>query len=826
MQNGSTQNGSSGSRTEAAFAEWARFIIRNRWAALILPLLFTAFCISWLPQLSIDNSTEGFLHPNDPATVRYRDFRERFDRDDRILVALSPDDAFAPEFLERLRLFHLALEEELPYTQEVTSVFNARNTRGEGDELIVEDLLEGWLDEWPEDASAQLGDLRARVFSNPLYVDNLVSENGRFTVVTIKPFTYSAEGREDALAGFDATDEGDSESEPPLLTAAENDELMATLLGLVDRFEDDTFPIHLAGPLPVTDHINRSLQADMGRFLSVCILIIVGLLYVLFRRVSGALLPMAVVILAVLSAIGIMIMLDIPGSTAVQILPIFLLTVGICDAVHILAIVYQRLALGESQEAAVVYAMGHSGLAVVMTSVTTAAGMMSFITAEMAPVSHLGIIAPIGVMLALLYTLVLLPAALVVVPLEAPKQRGGRNASAALVKVLVRIGDLSSDHPKRVLAATALVLAISLYGAMQVQFSHYALAWFEEDDPIRVSAELVDRELKGSMTLEVVIDTGRENGLHDPEMLRKIEAAMRFAREMQSGEIYVGKAMSLVDIVKETHQALNENRPEMRILPDDRELIAQELLLFETGGAEDVAEWTDSAYRTARISLRAPFVDAMLYQPFIDEVETGMRKIFGDEVEVEMTGFMPVLAGVMSSVIVSMGRSYAFAILIITPIMILLMRSVRLGLLSMIPNLIPVVFTLGVMGYLDMPLDASTIMIGAMVIGLAVDDTIHFMHKFRIYFAQLGDAKEAIRATLSSTGAALLFTTLVLASGFGVLTLAGMVNTQNFGLIAALATLVAFAADVVVAPALMTLFTARDQRRQDVAEGMVATEGA
>jgi hypothetical protein len=547
---------------------------------------------------------------------------------------------------------------------------------------------------------------------------------------------------------------------------------------------------------------------------------------VLFRRVSGALLPMAVVILAVLSAIGIMIMLDIPGSTAVQILPIFLLTVGICDAVHILAIVYQRLALGESQEAAVVYAMGHSGLAVVMTSVTTAAGMMSFITAEMAPVSHLGIIAPIGVMLALLYTLVLLPAALVVVPLEAPKQSGGRNANAALVKVLVRIGDFSSDHPKRVLAATALVLSISLYGAMQVQFSHYALAWFEEDDPIRVSAELVDRELKGSMTLEVVIDTGRENGLHDPEMLRKIEAAMRFAREMQSGEIYVGKAMSLVDIVKETHQALNENRPEMRILPDDRELIAQELLLFETGGAEDVAEWTDSAYRTARISLRAPFVDAMLYQPFIDEVETGMRKIFGDEVEVEMTGFMPVLAGVMSSVIVSMGRSYAFAILIITPIMILLMRSVRLGLLSMIPNLIPVVFTLGVMGYLDMPLDASTIMIGAMVIGLAVDDTIHFMHKFRIYFAQLGDAKEAIRATLSSTGAALLFTTLVLASGFGVLTLAGMVNTQNFGLIAALATLVAFAADVVVAPALMTLFTARDQRRQDVAEGMVATEGA
>jgi predicted RND superfamily exporter protein len=810
------RDGVFGGRSEAAFTNWGRFVVRHRWSAIAVSILVTAWCVSWLPQISIDNSTEAFLHPDDPAAVLYRDFRDQFDRDDRIIVALAPEDVFAVDFLEKLRRFHLALEAELPTTQEVTSLFNARLTRGEGDELIVEDLLEGWLDEWPEDAGERTAELRERVFANPLYLDTLVSRDTRLTVVSIEPFTYSALGDEDALAGFDdgGEDRDSADDEAPLLTAAENDALMSALRRVVERFEGDDFPAHIGGALAISDSINRSMVGDMGKFMGICIAVIISLLFVLFRRITGSLLPIGVVMLSVVAAIGIMVFLEIPASMTVQILPIFLLTVGVCDAVHILTITYQRLAVGDSKEDAVVYAVGHSGLAVVMTSFTTAAGMMSFITAEMAPVSQLGTIAPIGVLLALAYSLLLLPAILVVVPLHAPKHGGGRGAGVLLTRGLVRIGLFAADHPKRVLAGAAIFMALSLVGASQARFSHYAMRWFEEDHPMRISTELVDRELRGSLSLEVVIDTGRENGLHDPDVLRRVEEAMQFAEQMQHGEIFVGKAISIVDIVKETHQALNENQRDYRRLPEDQQLIAQELFLFESSSPDDVQEWVDPHFRTARISLRAPFVDAMLYRPFIDEVETGMRRILGDEIDVEMTGFMPVLAGVLSTLIVSMGRSYAFALLVITPMMIVLLRSVKLGLLSMIPNLIPVIFTLGLMGFLDIRLDASTILIGAMVIGLAVDDTIHFTHKFRIYYNKFGDTRIAIRETLSSTGAALLFTTLVLASGFGAMTLATMVNTRTFGMLAALATLVAFAADVLVAPALMTLFVQRTQKNE------------
>jgi predicted RND superfamily exporter protein len=805
-----------GNRTELAFRRWGVWVVRHRWWAIALPLLLTLYMLTWLPLLVVDNSTEGFLHPDDPTVLRYNEFRDRFDRDDRVIMALAPPDVFDARFLEKLRLFHLALEEEVPYADEVTSLFNARSTRGEGDELIVEDLLEGWLDVWPDELG-ELAGLRERVLGNPLYINTLVSEGANLTTVTVKPLTYSLLGEEDALAGFATGDGAPDAEKPDFLTAPENDAMLGAILGVIERFEGPDFPIYLGGPLAITDHINRQLARDMGLFMSLAGAMILLLLFVLFRRISGALLPLAVVLLSVVASIGVMVALDIPGTTAVQILPVFLLTVGICDAVHILTITYQRLAVGDTKDDAIAYAIGHSGLAVVMTSITTAAGMASFISAEMAPISHLGTVAPIGVMLALAYTLVLLPGVLAVVPLRGPRANAEAPGGSRLARVLVAVGDFSATHPRGILLGTGLFVALSIAGASQVRFSHNALNWFDPDDPIRIAAEVIDQGLRGSMSLEVIIDAGEENGLHDPDLLRRIERAMQWAEGVSKAEgheiLFIGKAVSIVDVVKETHRALNENRPEMAVLPDDRQLIAQELLLFENGGADDLQELVDTDFGAARLSLRAPFVDALYYGPFVTEIEVGLREILGDDVEIEMTGFMPVLAGVVSAVIVSMGRSYVIALAVITPLMILLLRDLRLGLLSMIPNLIPVIFTLGIMGWLDFPLDATTIMVGAMVIGLAVDDTIHFMHKFRLYFARSGDARDAIRETLSSTGAALLFTTLVLAGGFFVMSFASMTNTRHFGILAGTATGVAFIADVVVAPALMALASGPSERR-------------
>ncbi|NRA98060.1 MAG: MMPL family transporter [Planctomycetes bacterium] len=209
----------------------------------------------------------------------------------------------------------------------------------------------------------------------------------------------------------------------------------------------------------------------------------------------------------------------------------------------------------------------------------------------------------------------------------------------------------------------------------------------------------------------------------------------------------------------------------------------------------------------ARLSVRTTFGDGNAYVPFIVRLEAGLRKVFGDGPEITVTGIGAVMGRTFGILNVTMAQSYAIALVVITPLMVLLIGNLGRGLLSMIPNLLPIWLTLGLMGLLGIPLDSSTLLLGCVVIGLAVDDTIHFMHKFQRYLAVSGDARAAVRETLQTTGAALFFTTLVITAGFSTMLFGYMNNAREFGLLATFAAATAFLADLLVAPALMALAT-------------------
>jgi predicted RND superfamily exporter protein len=196
-------------------------------------------------------------------------------------------------------------------------------------------------------------------------------------------------------------------------------------------------------------------------------------------------------------------------------------------------------------------------------------------------------------------------------------------------------------------------------------------------------------------------------------------------------------------------------------------------------------------------------VDALEYPALLDAVEEGFRASLGPDVDLELTGSTVLFTRVFDSLLRTMARSYGFALLVITPLLVLLIGDLRRGLVAMIPNLLPIYLVLALMGWTGIPLDASTLLIGGVIIGLAVDDTIHFMHKFSRYYEETGDARLAVHRTLTTTGAALFFTSLVLTAGFGVMLAAYMNNSFWFGVLAGTATLTAFAADILLAPALM-----------------------
>ena len=544
----------------------------------------------------------------------------------------------------------------------------------------------------------------------------------------------------------------------------------------------------------------------MRKFVALSVVTMSVFLFIMFRRLSGVFLPLVVVILTLLSTAGIMAAAGAAIKVPTQILPSFLLAVCIGASVHILAIFYHRLRQNSDKEEAIVYAIGHSGLAIFMTSVTTAGGLLSFSTADLAPIADIGRFASIGVMISLVYTIVLLPALLALVPIKArnPKEEDGKQTATLMDRFLTGIGNLSTGHPYIILVIGALVIILSTASASKIRFSHHVLGWFPEKNYIRMATEKIDRELRGSISLEVVIDTGKENGLYNPDILNRLENAAAYLETLETESVFIGKAWSLTTILKEINQALNENRSDYYTVPQNRELVAQEFLLFENSGSDDLEDIVDSQFSTARFTIKVPFTDAIKYSRLLNTVKHYFRENF-PEAKVTITGMIALLSRTISNAIKSMAKSYVMALGIITILMIILIGRVRIGFLSMIPNLAPILLTLGIMGWMNIPMDLFTMMVGSIAIGLAVDDTIHFMHNFRRYYENSGDPRAAVHETLHTTGRAMLVTSIVLSIGFYIFTFASMNNLYNFGLLTAFTITMALVSDYFIAPALMVV---------------------
>ena len=801
-------------KAENKFESFSDWLYDNATKAILIVVLFVGALGSQLPTLKMDTSTEGFLHKTNPMRIEYDVFRDQFGRDEKLMIAVKTDSIFNLGFLKKLDNFHSVLEEELPHIKGVDSLINARNTFGIEGELIVEPLI----DDLPE-TQEDMARLRSTITNNSFYKNLLYSEDFTMTTVTIDTQTYSnAEAISedvnidfdepldfDEFLDFDAEAQVDQSAPRLYLSDAENDEIILKTQQIMERFNDDNFEIYLSGSAAIAGIFKQALMNDAVVFISLMMVIIMIVLYALFRRISGVFLPLICVGLTLITTVSLMAIFSAPFTMATQIMPTFLLAVVTSAAIHLLAIFYKDLMRTKDKKASLRYAMGHSGLAIVMTSLTTAAGLWSFSFSGVAPVADLGVFASSGVLVGLLFTLVFLPALIAKTNFAHLEQKSDVEGNTLMDRVLLGISKIGTGRPKLIVAISAILIIFAAVVATQLRFSHFPLQWLPEDNFARVATETVDENLAGALTLEVVVDTGKTNGLYNPELLRKIDDVSENIDSITSGNMFVGKVISFIDIIKETNKALNENREEYYSIPDNPDLIAQEFLLFESSGNGDLNSLVDANYSKARLTLKTPFIDSLEAKIFIDRAQTYLDKEFGALASVSFTGIGTLMTVTFEEAIYSSATSYILAFSLITVLMVLLIGNLKIGLISMIPNLLPIIFLSTIMVIFKMPLDMFTLLIGAIALGLAVDDTVHFMHNFRRYELQYNDVDKAVRLTLMGTGRAITLTSIVLALGFLVLTFSQMNNMFDFGVLTACAILVALVADFFLMPAIMKL---------------------
>ena len=516
------------------------------------------------------------------------------------------------------------------------------------------------------------------------------------------------------------------------------------------------------------------LQSEMSRRMSLLIalsvLVTLGLVLVITRSLYAAIAALTVVVATLVSTFGLLGWAGIPLTSVTQILPSLLVTLSVADSMHLTqAFKRRRQSLpDEPVTRAISGAARATGTGLVLTTTTTAVGFASFCVAMQAPIVALGIAAPIGILLALAFTLTAVPALAALVPHRSVSRLASTREAPGTAPWQAGLAHWALRHRRAVLGAMVAAVLISSLGFLRLDLSQDALGWFPPDHELRTDTTAVANDIGGVLPVEIVIDTGYPGGAGSPEAT----AALTTARSVAGSSRIEGHGVHVL--------------------------------------AEPPGPATDAEQRYERVTVLTPSVSVLAYDDYAADLRDRIAEDLPDGQAVEVAGVMAVLGAAFSDLLASLARSYLLALVLIAACLCLALRSVRAGVLALIPNLVPIVAVLGIAGFAGVPLDTFTLLAGTILLGVIVDDTIHMSISLRFGLDRAAWPRRTPDATvrialdraMASTGRSITATSLVLAGGFAVFAASDLTNLRAFGILCALGTAIALFADLVVLPAL------------------------
>ncbi len=755
------------------FARLTRAILRGRWALLLLVAALTGLLASRLDELQFDASNEAWLIEGDATLALIEKFTALFGNDDFVYILYDAGDFFRAEPVRRLAALADELEARVPHLVDITWLGNAEWIEAREEEISVEPLM----DPLPDSAD-RFERIRHMALSEPTFVDSLISADGAVAGLLLEMDAYPEDGvdpRKDV---------------PPVVREI-----------LAEPEHADLAAVAVGGPL--LDYDLDMITASEGLHLGIlCLIVQMGVLVWVGRGLRAVMVPATVVGLSVVWTFGLIAMLGFTLNMVAILVPVILICVGIGDSMHVIAEFQDQRRRGLARHPAMARAMALVGWPCVLTSLTTAAGFLSFLAADIRPFRELGQYAAAGAVAAVVLTFVLVPT-LYSWGRESAGGRGPRAASGhdPFDRMLRACARLVARRPGALAAFFSCLLVLSLLGYTQVEVESNVIHMFSEDVPIRQAYDRVDARMGGSMSMEIMLDSGRPDGVLEPDFLRHMDELDRFV----TAHDLTTKTTSLLDILRKMRKAFHENGQEYYDIPESRAEASQYILLYEMSGGEEKEKLLTFDNDVARLTARTRALDTADVRRFVHDVKSFAASRFGGDSEIELTGTLAWARSLTDLIGQGQRQSFAAALIAISIMMMLVMRSVRLGLISMLPNVFPVLIILGTMGFAGIYMDMTMMTFSAIIIGVAVDDTIHFFVRFRREFEHLGRYAPAIEATLTTVGRPISFTTLTLTLGFAVLAASDIASLNRFGIFSGIAFSWALLADFLFAPALLIL---------------------
>jgi len=772
-----------------AFGALAGWCFDHRFIVLAATAALTAGALWLYGTARIDNSYEAFFAVGDPTYRNYLTYRDDFGSDEvSYLMYEAPgaaDGVFDLEAMGRIAELTRAIEDEVPFIYEVKSLANVELVQPTADGIAIRRL---WRD-FPHTREA-MAQARAIFLAKPQYIGGLLTADGRFGAISIEMDRTSTDPPERIRLDPNGGDGLDNLY--PQATADKIAEILA-------RPAYAGLHFYHSGDVPMNAVYARIIERENGLLQLISTGVIAVVLALFFRNVVGVLGPLAVVNIAVFATVAFIALTGWKLDMMFGQVPNILVTVGVAEAVHIL-VEFRALfsKLGDRREA-IVQSLYLIGAPCLLTSATTAVGFLALHVSPIVAIAHMAVYSAVGVLIAFALTMTLVPALVSFGP-RMPRARGTGREGEWLLRGLARVAAWNVRHRRAVLYAFSAIAVFAVVGIARLHVDSNWLDDFSDRVPLKGDTARIDQVMNGMSNLVYVFDTGEEDGIRDPKVLRAIE---ELQREAERHGALVRKAYSIVDIVKDLNQSFHDGDPAYYAIPDSRELVSQLLLLYETSGGDQVQEWATTDFARANLELRLGIAPVSHTARLAEDLDRHLAAHPTQGLSVELTGIGALWLELLDYIVKSEIESFLYAFALIGAMMCFIFRSLRTGLLSMIPNVWPILITLGGMGWLGIPLDYNKVMIASVAMGIAVDDTIHFVSRYHHEFNESGSYADALAAAMADVGHAVFVTSLVLVLGFLVNVFSVLDASAQSGVLLAATIATALIADLLLTPALV-----------------------
>jgi uncharacterized protein len=750
---------------------YPRWVLKNRWLIILLSLIFVVIAASGGRLINFTTSYRVFFSADNPQLLAFEALENTYVKNDNVLIVMAPKDgnAFSNEVL--------SVVEELtekswqtPFSNRVDSITNFQHTEAEEDDLIVRDLVTNA----PTLSELDLEYVKNIATNEPLLVNRLISETGHVTAINITV----------QLPGINEN--------------TETPEVVSFVRNMVEeaRAVHPEIDFYLTGMIMMNNSFAESSKNDMSSIVLTSFGVMLFLLALLVGGFTGTFSTLLVILFSILSAMGLGAYLGMPLSPPSATSPTIILTVAIANCVHILVTFMHEMRHGREKNEALVESLRVNLQPVFLASFTTTLGFLTMNFSDVPPFGHLGNFVSIGILVSFVLSVSLLPALISLLPVRIKERKEDDN------RLMANFANFVVEKRTILFWGMAGIIVILVSALPRNELNDVFVHYFDETIAFRTDSDFTTDNLTGLYNIEYSLKSSEEGGISKPEFLKEIEDFANWYRE-QPETLHVN---IYTDIIKRLNKNMHGDDESYYAIPDDRNLAAQYLLLYEMSlpYGLDLNNQVSIDKSATRMTATLKTLSSNNLIELEQRAQTWLSENTKHIAQADGSGTSIMFANIGKRNIVSMLIGTTVALILISLVLIIALRSIKIGIVSLVPNLVPAAMGFGLWGYTVGEIGLSLSVVSSMSLGIVVDDTVHFLSKYLRARREKGfGSEDAVRYAFTTVGKALVFTSIILVAGFMVLSTSSFELNAGMGLLTAIVIAIALIADFLFLPTIL-----------------------